>query len=151
MSAQRPKIVTVCSVNRRERYPLFPEQKYVPVQPFSVAQAVSDLELWDCCSVGYRSIDPLMVAGVSFASGSRVTVSLRRHVECVAWWSRAGIARGGPLRSRFLLLLPAPRVLVGCKARGDATFCHFYADDPVCRVAERRAKERHRIAQARAR
>jgi len=135
----------------RERHSAWPEQKYVKVQSSSVAQASCDLDLWDCCFIGYRSTDPFMVAGASFAIGSRVTVSLRRHVLCVVWWSRAGIARGRSLRSRFRLLLPAPNLLIGSKARGDTTPCHFYGVSPVCWVAERCATERHRIAQARAR
>src|SRR4029077_4056013 len=131
--------------------PASPEQKYVQVQSSSVAQAACDLELLDCCAFGWRGPDHFTVAGAAFARCSRVTLSLRRHIECVVRWSRAGIARDGPLRSRFLLLLPPTDLFVGCKARRNTTPCHLHGVSPVRRVAERCAKKRHGIAQARAR
>src|SRR6266849_9169086 len=92
-----------------------------------------------------------MVAGASFARSSRVTVSLRRHIKRVVRWSRPGIARYRTIRFRFLLLLPASDLFVGCKARRDTTPSRLHGVSPVRRVAERCAKERHGIAPARAR
>src|SRR6267143_5591679 len=128
-----------------------PEEKDVQFQSPSVAQAACNLELWDCGSIGHRSTDHFMVAGASFARCSRFTVSLRRHIKRVVRWSRAGIARYGPIRFRFLLLLPASDLFAGCKARGDTTPSRLHSVSPVCRVAERCAKERYGIAPARAR
>src|SRR5258707_1136948 len=128
-----------------------PEQQHAEFESSSVAQGAYDLGLWDCRSISYRSTDHCTVAGVSFGSCSRVTVSLRHHVHCVVWWSGAGIARDGPLRARFQLLFPAPDALVSSKDRRDTTHSHFYGVSPHCRVAERCAKERYRIAEAGAR
>src|SRR6266446_321429 len=128
-----------------------PEQQHAEFESSSVAQGAYDLGLWDCRSISYRSSDHCTVAGVSFGSCSRVTVSLRHHVHCVVWWSGAGIARDGPLRARFPLLFPAPDALVSSKDRRDTTHSHFYGVSPHCRVAERCAKERYRIAEAGAR
>src|SRR6266852_647912 len=135
----------------REQNPALPEQKHAQIKSSFVAQAARDLELRDCCSLGCRSSDRFTVAATSLARSSRITFSLCRHVECVVRWNRARIARDGPLRSRFLLLLPASNLFVGCKARRNTTPCHIHGVSPVCRVVERCAKERHRIAQARAR
>ena len=85
-------------------------RSYVQVQSSSMAKAACDLELWDCCFFGCRSPDHFTVAGASFARCSRVILSLRRHIECVVQWSRAGTACDGPLRSCFLLLLPASSI-----------------------------------------
>src|SRR6266849_1280344 len=134
-----------------ERHPALPEQNYAQVQSSSVAQAACDLELWDCGSIGYRSTDHFTVAGVSFGSRSRVTVSLRHHVHCVVWWSRAGIARDGSVHTGFPLLLSAPDALLSSKGRRDTTHSHFYSVSPHCRVAKRCTKERHRVTETRAR
>src|SRR6266852_8285453 len=128
-----------------------PEEKDVQFQSSSVAQAACNLGLWDCGSIGHRSTDHFTVAGASFARCSRVAVSLRRHIKRVVWWSRAGVARHGPIRFRFLLLLPASDLFLGCKARGDPTLARVDGVSLVCRVAERCTKERHGIAPARAR
>src|SRR6266852_2099120 len=80
-----------------------PEEKDVQFQSSSVAQAACNLGLWDCGSIGHRSTDHFTVAGASFARCSRVAVSLRRHIKRVVWWSRAGVARYGPIRFRFLV------------------------------------------------
>jgi len=100
MAAQPPRIVTVCSVNCSERHSAPQEQKYVLAQSSSVAKAARDLELRDCCSIHYLSTDHFTMAGASFRSCSRITVSLRRYVERVVRRSRTGIARDDPLRSR---------------------------------------------------
>src|SRR5258708_9678800 len=126
-------------------------RSYVQVQSSSVAQAACHLELWDCCSFGCRGPDHFMVAGASFGRCSRVTLSLRRHVECVVRGSRARIARDRRLRSRFLLLRPVSDPFVWCTARRNTTPCHIHAVSPVCRLAERCRKERPTIAQAHAR
>src|SRR6266446_4713575 len=109
-----------------------------------MAQAARNLELWDCCSLGCRSLGHFTVAGGSFARCPRITFSLRRYIECVVRWSRAGIARDGTLRSRFLLLLPASGPFVGSKARRNTTPCHIHGFSPVCgslSAAERSAIE----------
>src|ERR1700730_4147350 len=87
-------------------------RQYVRVQSSSVAQAACDLELWDRGSIGHHSTDSYTVAGASFASCSRVSVSLRRRFRCVVRSNRAGIARDYPLRFRFLPLLPVARAFV---------------------------------------
>src|SRR5882762_1673799 len=130
---------------------VFPRQLYVQVQSCSVAQAARDLELWDCGSIGHYSSDSHTVAGAAFGSGSGFTVSFRRHVQCMGRRSCAGIARDSPLRSGFLLLFPVSNAFVGCEARGDTTVYRSCGFTAVCRIAERGAKEGHRIAQARAR
>ncbi len=130
---------------------VLPRQLYVQVQSCFVAQAACDLELWDCGSIGRHSSDSHTVAGAAFGSGPGFTVSFRRHVQCVGRRSCAGIARDGPLRSRFLLLFPASNAFFDCEARGDATVYRSCVFAAVCRIAERGAKEGHRIAQARAR
>src|SRR5260370_33529536 len=86
-------------------------RSYVQVQSSSVAQAACDLELWDCCSIGYYSADHFAVTAVAFGSFSRVTVSLRHHVQCVASRTRAWIGRVVSLHRRYQLLLPAPVIL----------------------------------------
>src|SRR5229473_8506287 len=125
-----------------------PEEKDVQFQSSFVAQAACNLGLWDCGSIGHHSTDHFTVAGASFARCSRVAVSLRGHIKRVVRWSRAGIARYGPIRFRFLLLLPASDLFAGCKARGDTTPFRLHGVSLVCRVAERCAKERHGIASA---
>jgi len=79
----------------------------------------------DCCSFSCRGTDHFTVAGASFGSRSRVTFSLRRHIECVVRWGRARIARDGPLRSRFLLLLPAPAYSLAAKPEEIPRFVIF--------------------------
>src|ERR1700694_5640310 len=135
----------------RERRPSFAEQNYVQIESASMAQAACDLELWNCCSIGHRGADNYAVAGAPFANCSCITVSLRGYVECVVRWTRTRIARGRPLHSCFLVLLPGPGRFAGCQARGDSAPCRFYGVSAVCGFAERRATERHGIAQARAR
>src|SRR6266446_403304 len=135
----------------REQHFASPEQKYVQIQSPYVAQAAWVLELWDWCSRGCRSLGHFAVASGSFAGCSCVTLSLRRHIECLVRRSRTGITRDGTLRPRFQLLLPASDLFVGFKARRNTTPCHLHGVSPPCRIAERCAKERYRIAQARAR
>src|SRR5713226_4349595 len=130
---------------------VLPRQLYVQVQSCSVAQAACDLELGDCGSIGHYGSDSHTVVSAAFGSGSGFTVSFRRHVQCMGRRSCAGIARDGPLRSRFLLLFPASNAFVDCEARGDTTVYRSCVFAAVCRIAERGAKEGHRIAQTRAR
>jgi len=73
-----------------------------------VAQATCDLELLDRCFFGCRGTCHFAVAAASFARVSGVTFSLRRHTQCLVRWCLAGIARDGPLRARFRLLLLPP-------------------------------------------
>src|SRR6267378_3567295 len=130
---------------------VMPEEKDVQFQSSSMAEAACSLGLWDCGCISHRSTDHFTVAGASFAGCSRVTVSLRRHIERMVRWSRPGIARYSLVRFRFLLLLPASDLFFCCKARGDTTPSSLHGVSPVRRVAERCAKERHGIASARAR
>jgi len=127
------------------------EQKHAQVQSSSVAQAAGNLGLWDCCSFGWRGAGHFTVAGDSFARCPRVTFSLRRPIECVDRWNRAGVPRDGTLGSRFQLLFPASDPFVGSEARRNTTPCHIHGVSPVCGVAERCRKERHRIVQTRPR
>jgi hypothetical protein len=53
------KILTAGSNNL-----LLPEPKYVQVQSSSVARAAWDLELRDCCSIGYLSTDHFTMAAL---------------------------------------------------------------------------------------
>lgn len=137
--------------DRGEQQALLLEQKHAQVESSFAAQTACDLELLDCYPFGRCGSDHFTMAGASFARCSRVTLSLRRHIECMVRWNRARIARNGPLRSRFLLLLLASDLFVGCKARRNATPYHIRGVSRVCRIAERCSKKRHRIAQARAR
>src|SRR5580700_6675248 len=95
--------------------PFFPGEKYGQAQSSSVAQAPHDLELWDCCSLSCRGGIHFAMAGAPFTGCSRVALSLRGNIECLVRWSRAGIARDGSLSARFLLLLLAADLFVGCK------------------------------------
>src|SRR5271167_3605683 len=118
-----------------------PEQKYVQVRPSSVAQAACDLELRGCWFFRCHGADHFKVAAAPSGSCSRFTVSLRCYFQCVVWWNWPWVVDGGSLRSCFLLLLPAPDVFVGCKARGNTTPRRLHGFSPVCRVADRGAKE----------
>src|ERR1035441_896050 len=123
-----------------------PEQKYVQVRSSFVAEAACDLELRGCCFVRCHGADHFKVAAAASGSCSRFAVSLRCYFQCVVWWNWLRVARGGSLHACFLLLLPAPDVLVGCKARGNTTPRRFCGVSPVCRVADRGAKGRDGIA-----
>ena len=137
--------------DRGEQHALLLEQKHAQVKSSFAAQAACDLELLDCYPFGRCGPDHFTVAGASFARCSRVTLSLRSHIECMVRWNPARIARNGPLRSRLLLLLLASDLFVGCKARRNATPYHIHGVSRVCRIAERCSKKRHGIAKARAR
>jgi hypothetical protein len=92
------------------------EQKYAQVKSSSVAQGACPLELLDRCCFGRRSPPHFAVARASFARSSGIPFSLRRNIERVVRWCRAGNACNGILRSRLLLLLPATDAFVGRKA-----------------------------------
>src|SRR3981081_2564788 len=134
-----------------ERHPDLLEHKDGPVKPSAVAQAACHLELLDCFCFGCRGADHLALADTSFARCSRVTLSLRGHIECVVRWSLAGTARDGSLGSRLLLLLPPSNLFVECKGRRNTTLRHFHGVSVICRVADRCPKRRHGIASARPR
>src|ERR1700746_2685909 len=93
--------------DRGEQHALLLEQKHAQVKSSFAAQAACDLELLDCYPFGRCGPDHFTVAGASFARCSRVTLSLRPHIECMVRWNRARITRNGPRRPRFLLLLLA--------------------------------------------
>jgi hypothetical protein len=92
------------------------ERKYAEVQSSSVAQAACDLELYDCGFVGCSGPDNLTMAGPSFAGCSRITFSLRCHIERMVRWNLAGIARDDSIRFHFLLFLLTSDPFVGCEA-----------------------------------
>jgi len=78
----------------------------------------------------------------------RCRCSLRRDVECMVWRPGGRLARDCALQSRFLLLLPAPMYSFAAKPEEIPRLVVFYSVSPVCRLAERCAKECHRIAPA---
>jgi hypothetical protein len=118
-----------------------------------VGQAAGDFELRGCCSVGYRGVHHRVVDRERLAlaiCSSCIAVSLRRHVQCLVWWNQAGPACACALCSGLQLLLFAADLFVRSD-QGIAAPGLFCALRPFCRVADRRTKERSRIAERRAR
>src|SRR5713226_9623915 len=78
----------------------------------------------------------------------RIAVSLRHHVQRLVRWIQARLARHRPLRSGIRLLLPAADPFACAEFERAATPCPFFDCSLNGWVAERRTKERYRIAQA---
>src|SRR6267142_657365 len=73
-----------------------------------VVQLPGDCEVRDRCRVGRRGACRLSVAGGLCCNRSCIAVSLRYYVQCLAWWTLAGLARGHSVCSGLRILLVTP-------------------------------------------